>query len=247
MLQQLLFVPILMELVLLLTTATPLVLLGRGWTRRRPRAAIALWFSAFLLSGLATVLAVIISAKLAFESWLLLNSRPVGTSNWLAALGLSFLPWIFLALGGIALALVNIKLAPHVEGARITADSLMHGLKVSDYFSGYPVAILELPMLIAFAVSLQGRKTIVLSRGVLEKLMPAEIEAVKWHEVGHIRGKHGWLKRISAFSLLLMPFIRTAAVFHKEVERLCEIDANNFAVKRVALADLKSAQRAFDF
>jgi Zn-dependent protease with chaperone function len=183
----------------------------------------------------------------AFGFWLAMNEQPLGSTNWLAALGISFLPWIFLAFGGIALALTNIKLAPQITRAREVHDSLSRGLKVTNNFAGYPVAIVELPVKVAFTVKLNGAQTIVLGRGVMASLSSSQVEAVMWHEVGHIKGGHNRLKRIAALAYSVAPFVRASLLLGQEVELLCEVEANNFALRHVSIDDLKAAHRVFSF
>jgi len=247
LLRQLLLVPLLMEWVLLITLVTPAVLAGRIWFRRNPRLAIAMWLGSFLSAGLAAAASFVISAWVAFGFWLAMNEQPLGSTNWLAALGISFLPWIFLAFGGIALALTNIKFAPQINKAREIHDSLNRGLKVTSSFAGYPVAIVDLPVKVAFTVKLNGAQTIVLGRGVLASLSSTQVEAVMWHEVGHIRGGHNRLKRIAAFAYSAAPFVRASLLMGQEVELLCEAEANDFALRHVSIDDLTAAQRVFSF
>lgn len=246
MLRQLLTVPILMEWVFLVTLAVPLALSGRTWTRKKPKLALLIWFSLFLSAGLSVAIATIISALVAFDAWLLMNSQPLGSADWLGALGVSFLPWIFLALGGIALASADRKFSPHFEVAREVSNSLQH-LVVSHAFHGIPVAVIELPVKVGFVVKINGRETIVLGRGLIDSVSPTQLEAIKWHEIGHIRGRHNALKRIASFALSLAPFIRASVLFRQEVEVLCETDANNFASSRVSMDELITAHKLVSF
>ena len=247
LLRQLLLVPLLMEWVLLVTLVTPSVMVGRVWIRRKPRLALAIWFGSFLSAGLAALASILVAAFVAFGFWLAMNEQDLGSTNWLIALGISFLPWIFVAFGGIALALMNNQLAPQIASARETSESLNRGLTVTGSFAGYPVAIVELPIKLAFTLKLKGRQTIVIGRGVLSSLSMAQVEAVQWHEIGHIKGHHNRLKRIAAFAHSVAPFVGASVLLGQQVELLCELEADNFALRHASIDDLRAAKQVFRF
>lgn len=236
-----------MEWVLLITLVTPSVMVGRSWIQRKPRFALVIWFGSFLSAGLATLASFALATLVAFDSWLAMNAQALGSTNWLIALSISFLPWIFLALGGIALALMNTQLAPQIASARQISESLNLGLKVTGRFAGYPVALVELPVKMAFTIKLKGKHTIVVGRGVMSALTMAQFEAVQWHEIGHIKGRHNQLKRIAAFAHSVAPFIAASTLFSQQVELLCELEANNFALRHASIDDLTAAQKVFRF
>ena len=236
-----------MEWVLLVTLVAPAALSSRSWVESKPKIGLTIWFTSFLSAGLATLSAILISVLVAFRAWFTMNSQPLGSKNWLIALGISFLPWIFLALGGIGLALVNHRLSPLFESAREIHDGLGNVLTPSNWFAGYPVACVELPVKFAFTGRFNGKQVIVISRGVLSALTQEEIEAVLWHEVGHIKGGHNALKKVASLTYSLAPFIKASAIFVAQVEVLCEIEADLFALTKVRQEVLNSAHRSFGF
>ena len=232
---------------MLVTLVAPAALASRAWVERKPRLGLIIWFASFLSAGLATLAAILISVLVAFSAWFAMNSQPLGSTHWLMALGISFLPWIFLALGGIGLALVNHRLSPLFESASEIHDGLGNLVSHSDSFSGYPVAYVELPVKFAFTGKLRGKQHIVISRGVISALASEEIEAVLWHELGHIKRRHNALKKVASLAYSLAPFIKASAIFVAQVELLCEIEADLFALTKVSNEVLNSAHRSFGF
>jgi Zn-dependent protease with chaperone function len=236
-----------MEWVLLVTISAPLGLAHRSFSNGRPRLTLTLWFTSFLSAGLAAAAALGIAVWVAIETWFSLNEESLGSIGWFETLAVSFLPWIFLALGGIGLALVNQRLEPRIAQAKHVAANLVRGLTPQRSFAGNPLVIIEVPILVAFVVGELGFKKIVISRGAVDALTTEQLDAVLWHEVGHIRGNHNALRRIASFAATLAPFIRASLVFQQEVDRLCELDADNFAKRQISPDALVAAKAKFNF
>jgi Zn-dependent protease with chaperone function len=219
------------------TTAAPLLLIGRF--NKTPRLGLTVWFAAFLSSGLATALAIGIAIASIFETYLNLAKAPMGSSGWLATLGVSFAPWLILAISGIALALTNQRLEPILASVREVSPMLDAALRPWMTFQGYQVMRIELPIMVA-AVA-KGR--ILISTTAARTLRESELHAVLWHEIGHLRGGHNQLKQLAGFVRSLSPWLVASQALVNEVKRLSEIDADRFALRQVD-AELLSATRS---
>ena len=178
-----LIIPIAIEWVILVTTAAPMLLTGRF--NKSPKLGLAIWFAAFLSSGIATLVAVFVAVASIFETYVKLSAAPLGSAGWLQTLGISFAPWAILAISGIALALINQRIEPLISSARDTAPMLDAALRPWMNFNGYRVMQIELPVIVA-AVA-KGR--ILVSTAASRTLRESELHAVLWHEIGHLRGR----------------------------------------------------------
>jgi Zn-dependent protease with chaperone function len=225
------------EWVILVTTAAPLVLIGRF--EKSPRLGLTVWFTAFLSSGISTALAIGIAVASIFETYLKLAESPVGSSGWLATLAVSFAPWLILASSGIALALANQRLEPILASAREAGPLLDASLRPWMTFQGYRVMRIELPIM----VSAVARGKILISTKAARTLRESELHAVLWHEIGHLRGGHNQLKQLAGFVRSLSPWLVASKALVNEVNRLSEIDADRFALRQVD-AELLSATRS---
>lgn len=232
-------IPIAIEWVILVTTLAPLVLIGRF--NNFPRMGLAVWFTALLSAGVAVVIALGIAVGSVITTYLTLVANPVGTESWLLALAASFAPWIILAIAGISLALVNQRIAPMIALANQTAPLLAAAAKPIREFAGLPVRSIQLSIMVAAA----HRNSILISTAALESLDEAELEAVLWHEVGHIRGRHNQLKQLASLVLALSPWLAASRALVTEVERLAELEADRFAMKRVSSSLLAGTRAKF--
>ena len=232
-----LLIPIAVEWVILVTTAAPLLLVGRF--DRHPRLGLTIWFAAFLSSGFATILAIGIAIASIFETYLQLASNPVGSSGWLATVAVSFAPWLILAISGIALALTNQRLEPILANAREVSPHLEAALRPWMMFHGHQVMRIELPIMVA-AVS---RGKILISTTAARTLRESELHAVLWHEIGHLRGRHNQLKQLAGFVRSLSPWLVASQALVNEVHRLAELDADRFALRKIG-PELLSATRS---
>ena len=234
-----LVIPIAIEWVILVTTLAPLVLIGRF--NNFPRMGLAIWFTALLSAGVAVVIALAVAVGSVITTYLTLVANPVGTESWLLALAASFAPWLILAVAGISLALVNQRVAPMIALANQAAPLLTAAAKPVREFAGLPVRSIQLPIMVAAA----HRGSILVSTEALASLSDSELEAVLWHEVGHIRGRHNQLKQLASFVLLLSPRLAASRALVAEVERLAEVDADRFAAKRVSIELLAETRAKF--
>jgi Zn-dependent protease with chaperone function len=232
-----LIIPIAVEWVILVTTAAPLLLVGRF--DKTPRLGLTIWFAAFLSSGLATALALGIAVASIFETYLKLSAAEVGSSGWLATLAISFAPWLILAISGIALALTNQRLEPILASAREVSPLLDAALRPWMKFQGYQVMQIELPIMVAAV----AKGKIFISTTAARTLRESELHAVLWHEIGHIRGGHNQLKQLAGFVRSLSPWLVASQALVNEVNRLSEIEADRFALRQIN-PELLSATRS---
>jgi len=232
-----LIIPIAVEWVILVTTAAPLLLVGRF--DRHPRLGLTVWFATFLSSGIATIFAIGIAVASIFETYLKLALNPVGSSGWLSTIAVSFAPWLILAISGIALALTNQRLEPVLANAREVSPMLDAALRPWMSFQDYQVMRIELPIMVAAVAS--GK--ILISTSAARTLRESELHAVLWHEIGHLRGRHNQLKQLAGFVRSLSPWLVASQALVNEVHRLAELDADRFALRHVS-PELLSATRS---
>lgn len=236
----LLLIPLAIEWVIVVTTLAPILLTNRF--RNNPQLGIALWFSTFLSAGIATVAVFVISTWGYLDTLSSLNEDELGSSTWFAALIVSFAPWIALAVGGISLALINARLEPLVANAKEIAPLLAMTKQPLMHFMGTRVYLVELP----FAFALASNKDILISSFAKDHLSRNELDAVLWHELGHVKMKHFAIKRLARFIRALSPKLAASRALVNEVEQLCEIAADNYALKKVNAPTLKLARSLFE-
>lgn len=235
----LLFIPLALEWVILITALAPLVLVNKF--RARPQLGIAVWLSAFLSAGLATIAAIVIAVWAYFETWNELNNNSLGGEGWISALVVSFAPWIALAVGGISLALINQRIEPLIATAREIEPLINLSKRPLMNFMGTQVSVVELP----FAYALATRKEILISSFVVEHLSKDELDAVLWHELGHVKHSHFQIKRLAGFIKYLSIRVAASRALVFEIDILCEISADKFALKNVSAPTLKMARSLF--
>ncbi len=225
---------ILVEYVLLVTTAAPLFLVSRF--NSRPNLGIATWFLLFFSVVIAAVISIALASWSIFETYMRLQS---GEELWFTLLA-SIAPWILLGFAGILLALANQKLAPlFTQGKRADFLSQIAPRQRFEYRRA-SVYELEVPGYFAFTKDLG----IYLSKPVFD--LPAQqLQAILRHEYGHIVLQHQKLKRITALAIQLMPWFAVSRAFSKEVDRLCELAADKYALRKVRESDLYAARALF--
>ncbi len=231
---QLITILLLVELVLLISTAAPLSLSGRF--RTFPNLGITVWFLLFFTALAATLAAVLIAISFVFRSYFELQSG----RGLVQTLAISFAPWLLLGFGGGLLAVTNLRLAPYFEASRQSLDLGSLATKQSEEFEGVLVRELALPGY--FAITQHDQ--IFLSTDALA-LPFDQKQAVLWHELGHLKLGHSRLKTISAFALTISPWFLVSKVFDYELQRLCERAADNYALRKVDVSALRQARRLF--
>ncbi len=237
----LLLIPIALEWVVLVTTLAPVLYPGKKFMRNRPRTALVIWFGTLLSAGLATALALATAIWSIYDTWVLLEANPAGSQNWFAALLISFAPWVLLALTGVSIALINLRIEPLVIEAKDAQPQLSAASKPVMDFMGAEVCEVQLP--IAFAMA--SRSQILVSSTLREAATDEQFEAVLWHELAHLKQRHFHLKALAAFVRLLSPWLAASKALVAEVHELCEIAADQAALKKVSGPTLRSAHSLF--
>ena len=107
---------------------------------------------------------------------------------------------------------------------------------------GTPVFVVQLP----FAYALATNREILISQFAVDHLSKNELEAVLWHELGHVKFKHFSLKRLARLIAALSSRLAASRAMVAEVERLCEIAADKYALRKVTAPTLRLARKLFE-
>ena len=247
MLREILLVPLALEWTILITVLTPRLFSSTPWWNKRPGLAIGIWLALLASALLSAAVAIVTAVVSIFATWFSLNSQVLGSKGWLVTLGLSFAPWIFLAFAGITLALLGQVVEPHVERARSHKSLLNSGVRPTSFFEGIGVCELILPVPMAFTAKVQGKRVIIVSTAARDILSLEQMQAVLWHEIGHIRLHHAFIKRVSSSLLMVSPWLAISKLFVEQVNLLCELQADKFAAGRVGVEILESTRSLFSF
>lgn len=207
------------EWIALITLLAPILLTGRF--RSKPNLGLILWFSAFLSAGLAAVILIAALVISIFSTWITLHSNPNGTELWWQALLAGFGPWLFLALAGISLALMNLRLSPLLESARETSPLAQLSSQLIEVHKGFEVRLVELPIDHAFT---DGR-AIFITRQLWFGASEARRQQILAHELIHIRMRHPLMLRIVQFIETLTPKFAASRALQSEVLELTELVA----------------------
>jgi len=207
-----------------------------------PRLGLVIWFSAFISSALAGTLGLIALGSAYFYTVTSLSLSDLDSPDWVARVAISFLPWIALAIFGILLVIVNQRVeAPIITGRKLRQDFQL-AKKEFMTFQGTRVSIIALPIHYALATE----NEIILSKFTVDEFSKIQLEAVLWHELGHIRGRHNLLKTIAATVALVTRPITLSKVFQDSVDQLCELAADRFAQRHCSadsVANVRSVMR----
>ncbi len=225
---------VLIEYVLLISTAAPFLLVNRF--SKAPNVGIAVWFTLFFTAMAAAILSFGIAAWSIIETYYLLQT----TTDIALILAVSFAPWLLLAFAGILLALSNQRLEPLFRAAKEFDQLAKLARREVEIFHKAKVYHLEIPGFIAITKDYE----IYLSKAVFD-LPEQQLKAILWHEYGHVRLGHQWLKRVTHLMMQLTPWFAVSRAFNFEVARLCEVAADKYALKRVYSKDLAEARANF--
>jgi len=225
---------ILIEWVMLVTVAAPMFFAGRF--SKTPNLGIWLWFTSLLSAVLATSISIVIAAVSIFTTWQNLSAG----QNLAKTLLSSFAPWVLLGVAGILLAVANQRLAP-LFAIRGELDPLAD-LMAREIMAYRKAKIMELDVPGYFALTRD--KQIFLSKAVFE--LPAkQLAAIMRHEYGHIKLRHQNLKQFAYLIYQLFPWVAASRALVYEVDRLCELSADKYAIYRVYSKDLIEARSKF--
>lgn len=241
---------VLVQVAVAITFSAPRLLAGRF--ESKPNLGIAVWLISLAL-GLATSTAGFMLLLIAvIGSWLSLRAHVNGDQHsvsvhWIESISLTVSLWFLIGLAGIATFQVIVKrqnfLASSIASKAVLYPSL---LKFMEFNKAY-VYVAEVDALLAFNARIHSRQAIVISRGVIELLPESEINAVLWHEIGHISGRHNLIKWLTSWMLVLTPSLIATRELESCLSNLCELSADALALRRVSQADLNSAREKFLF
>ena len=206
-----------------------------------PRIGLTLWFTYLGSTILAAGFAITLTA------WALLEY--FGQTWGADSIELEFLShfglWILVAITGIAISLINLRTEPLLIHAGIAKRELATTGRPIAEFHGYQVREIAFPVPLAFVARIDGKQTVHISDSSPKALEPKELEAMYWHEVGHIKGRHSLINGITSLVALLTPMFSASKVFLQEVHQLTELLADNFAQRHVSKEELQSARAKF--
>lgn len=218
---------------LVIACGLPTAMSWRGWTLRSPQLGLVGW-----LIGLASALAAALFAATAlavpaFPLWptelvhaclqSLLNAHAVTSASPQAAIGML----VAVAIGtraGSCVITHTVRSRRHRRRHRSALAMLTGGTRC------HGALILDSPVAAAYCVP-GLHPQIVLSRGAIEALTPAELIAVLAHEHAHLQGRHHVLVELVeglARAFPRVPLTRTAAI---AIPGLLEIRADEAAIR----------------
>lgn len=219
---------------MLVTVAAPLFFAGRF--DKTPNIGIWLWFTVLISAVLATAISLVIATVSIFTTW---QNLSAGQNLGITLLA-SFAPWVLLGAAGILLALANQRLAP-LFAIRDKLDPLTN-LMARQIMAYRKAQIMELDVPGYFALTRD--KQIYLSKAVFE--LPAkQLTAIMRHEYGHIKLRHQNLKQFAYLIYQLFPWVVASRALVYEIDRLCELSADKYALHRVYSKDLFEARSKF--
>lgn len=202
-----------------------------------------MWLSSFLLAFTSTLIAVGVSVWSIFDTWQALqwHTRPL----WQTVL-FSFAPWIVLGLAGISMALFVQKIEPISEFRQKDISFRNLPSKPLTNFQGCEVRVIDVPVRLAFTVGNGKSAIIFLSTDVSRELHNDQIDALLWHEFAHAKYWHNAIKSLVKLIRHLGGVVLASRVLSSEVDRLCEIAADNYALRKVSSEVLASARSTFN-
>ena len=234
-----LYIPLAIEWTILITALMPRLLVGMFY--KTPRFGLTLWFTYFTSSVIASMVAITVAVWAMAEYIELIWGPSSVELEMFNHLGF----WALVAISGIAIALLNLKTEPLVARARIARNELASASRIFDEFQGVPLREIVFPVPLAFVAKVEGKTSILVSNSAIGELTPVELEAMYWHELGHIRGWHNQVRAFAKIVALLTPILSASKLFAAETEHLTEIVADNYAKKHVDEALLNSARAKF--
>lgn len=235
----LVLIPLALEWVVIASTIAPLWV---GAFSKRARFGIFSWLALFISVVVSIVIAVALAIWSVIQNFVNLEQH---RQNIGLTIVYSLAPWLLFAMAGIAINLLNIKLEPLLDKFRALLASPVLPAKPLSQFQKVSVEVIELPTVIAFSATRPSQR-ILISRGALDQLSEAELEAVLWHEYAHLAQRQAAIKRLAGLVESTTGFIRASKVMRFEIERLCELAADDFAAKKVNRDVLNSARSIFD-
>ena len=225
---------VLTEWVLLVTVSAPLFFAGRF--NKSPNLGLWLWFLSLGSAVLATITVTVLAGYSIFSTWLRLQEG----GDIIFTIAASIAPWLLMGFAGVLIALANQRLAPMFDLAKRYQPRLGEVAREISRYRRATVYELEVPGYLAITKD----KGIYLSKSVFE--LPAkQLEAILRHEYGHIKLGHERVKAFAYGIYQLLPWFAASRALVFEVDRLVELSADKYALKRVYSKDLHEARSHF--
>lgn len=216
------------------------------WTARAPRAALVLWQAVGLGGGLGVLTAgLTLAAADLDQHWLTgvlavpRRWRELGAGGW-CGLALTAGVGVYLVSATVSSALrVQAARRAHRQRLALLSQELPRRTGPDDRH-GAPIRLLDHPHAVAYG--LPGfRPQVVLTRGALDTLTDAELDAVLAHEQAHARGRHDLVVQPFVAWARTFPFLRPATRAVAAVGLLVEMLADDAALAQCPAAVLRSA------
>ncbi|WP_169989084.1 M56 family metallopeptidase [Microbispora sp. H10836] len=217
------------------------LLLRTSWSAGLPGTTVALWAAA--VAG-----AVLALAGLAGLGLVLPSTPGHRLIDWIADClpkdghGISPLAVLatalVLAAGAMALRLAVPRIARTVRGRREHREML--DMVARDLVTKPDVRVLDHPMPLIYCLPARERP-IVVTTGALERLEPAEVEAVLAHERAHLRQRHHLILVLADALSSAIPWLGTLRLAHTTLPGLLELAADDHAARRHGRAPLIGA------
>lgn len=228
-----------LDVVLLATFAVilawpaPIILAAAQWPMRRPAAALLLWQAIGLAGGLALLTAELtLAAGAREESWIAsvratMRNPLTGLNVW-RGIGL-----VLFAATAVWLVTILIASTIRVAAAR-RRHRYMLGLLADPEAVDVDADVLVVAHATATAYALPGRRpAIVVSQAARDALRGNQLRAVIEHERAHLRQHHDVVVQPFVAWRRSFPFLASAGVALRAVERLTECLADDAARRRV--------------
>lgn len=212
-----------------------------------PRLLLTLWFGGLYSLVVSLLSSLITGVIVMLNSYGQLHTTSVGLGNLLLVVLVSLLPWLAVALAGGTLAHTVTKWGTAITNYR-SVSNYIGGLGVTlKVFRGIPVARVELEVPLALVSDEHGLSRIIMSSTALNMLSSDELNAVLWHEVGHVVGGHNSLKRVAAVAASLLGWLPLARLMVSHTHELMEQEADLVALRHIHAEVLASARSKFAF
>lgn len=210
----------------------------RGRFRARPGVGLLVWFGTFGFGLVTTIAAISVTIWSMVELFNESIRGQIVIGEILSHIGI----WVALALGGIALALINHRTENYFLTAKAEKPNLDLVSRQTGEFHGVPIRALDLPVPLAFSAKINRRSAIMISEGALEVLSEAELQATLWHEWAHIKKNHFALKAVGRLIKALTPKLRASHLLQVETDELMELIADQVASAKVGRSHVLSAR-----
>jgi Zn-dependent protease with chaperone function len=216
------------------------------WTARAPRAALVLWQAVGLGGGLGVLTAGLTLAAADLDRHWLPGVlavpdrwRELGVGGW-SGLALTAGVGVYLVAATVTSSLrVQAARRAHRQRLAMLSQELPQRSSSATRHEA-PIRLLDHPHAVAYG--LPGyRPQVVLTRGAVDALAGAELDAVLAHEQAHARGRHDLVVQPFVAWARTFPFLPSARRAVAAVGLLVELLADDAALRQCGASDLRSA------